>query len=89
MGNNDGEEDYEAAAVDERGHSHAHVDGAREDKDDCDRGEIKAKRGCDATQSISSWCDTGGRSREERGVSVSECGRDVRGRHATGAFFVL
>jgi hypothetical protein len=71
VGSGDGEEDNEEPAVDE-GRA-AHVEGARAgaDEDDGDRAEIKAKRGCDATQSISSWCDTGRRSREKEGASAA------------------
>ena len=83
MGNNDGEESdrdskgggaEKVACVDEGRRADSESARARESEDDCDRAEAQAERGCDATQGIDSWCDTGRRSREERSVMAHRAG---------------
>jgi hypothetical protein len=44
--------------------------GAREDKDHGDRAETEADGKRDASASKETWCDAGGRSREEDGVRL-------------------
>jgi hypothetical protein len=69
-GNGDGEDDYEAAAVDERGHSYAHVDGARQDKDNCDCAQTQADCASDISEGDEAGRDDAGRL-EEEGVKWS------------------
>jgi hypothetical protein len=68
MGNDGGEEDNEEPAVDEGRGAHAEDARAREDKDDCDRAEAQAERGCGVSAGIKARRDAGRRSREEEGV---------------------
>jgi hypothetical protein len=100
MGNNDGEEgadskDGEAenvACVDEGRGAHAEDVRAREDKDDCDRAEAQAERGCGVSAGIKAGRDARGRSRGEEGVKGrSDCpvhghSRDSRPRYRRGVF---
>jgi hypothetical protein len=90
-GNRDGEEGGDTeegeakkvAGVDERRCSNAEGTRARENKNECHRAQAEAKRGCDATQGIASWCDVRGRSKGEggvRGASGTRGIRSVRGR---------
>jgi hypothetical protein len=83
MGNRDGEEGNAEPSVDQGRHPDAKDARAGENKDNGDRAEAEPKCGCDATQSIGSWCDTGGRSREEEGVKGSRRATGLYGR-ATG-----
>jgi hypothetical protein len=68
MGNNDGQEDYAQPSVDKGRAAHAEDARAREDKDDCDRAEAQAERGCGVSAGIKARRDAGWRSREEGGV---------------------
>jgi hypothetical protein len=86
MGNKDGEEDYEASSVDERGRSYPQNARTREDEDNCDRAEIEAQRGSHETEGNEIGCDVGRRSEETRGVKEADDGE--RSDHATGRRFI-
>jgi hypothetical protein len=73
MGNNDGEEGFEASAVDEGRGAHAEDAGARADEDNCDRAQPQAERGCGVSAGIKAGRDAGRRSRQERGVNLELC----------------
>jgi hypothetical protein len=64
-------EDREAPCVDEGRHPCTQDALAREVKDNGDRTQIEAKRWSDASESNETWCDIGGRPREEAGLTAS------------------
>jgi hypothetical protein len=68
MGNRDGEEGFEASAVDEGRRSDAGGARARENRDDFDCAETQAHSGSDVSAGIKAGRDVGRRSRKERGV---------------------
>ena len=82
MGNRDGEEDYEASSVDERGRSYPQNARTREDEDNCDRAEIEAQRGSHESEGNEIGCDAGRTSQETRGVK--EADDSERSDRATG-----
>src|SRR5271168_3326658 len=63
-----GGEESEDPSVDERGHPHAQHARTRKDKDDSDGAETEAERGSYVSESSSTWCDAGRRSKEKGGV---------------------
>ena len=76
-GEEDGEEDYEAAAVDEGRRTHPQDACAREDEDCGDCGQAETDAGSHEAESNATWCDPGGRSAETRRVKGS-CDCDSR-----------
>jgi hypothetical protein len=67
-GDRDGEEDNADPSVDKGRGPHAEDARAPEDKNDCDRAEAEAERGCGVSAGVKAGRDVGRRSREERGV---------------------
>jgi hypothetical protein len=73
MGNRDGEEDLEAAPMDERGYSYTEGSCAREGKDNRDRAQIETDRRSHASEGNEIGCDAGRWSRKQRGVKRTRC----------------
>jgi hypothetical protein len=57
--------------VDAGGYSDPQDARAKESKNGRDRAEAKAERGSNVSKSMGSWSDTGGGSREERGIGTA------------------